>query len=133
MGVKKYDTIAKTIDVTYFFAQKDQAQFQLLAGAYSESNNPSYYADQSAIDNYFLPIVKNNLNTAMDRMPTDYEWDNFDYHAELLSRNVSYIVLLPQKNDVLYKTVNDVYDKFRLDPLFSLVFINEEVAIYRVN
>jgi hypothetical protein len=80
-----------------------------------------------------LPIVKNNLDTAMDRMPVDYGWDNFNYHTELLSRKVSYVVLLPQKSNVPDKTENDVYDKFRLDPLFSLVFINEEVAIYKVN
>ncbi|XHH08613.1 MAG: hypothetical protein ACFCUE_13750 [Candidatus Bathyarchaeia archaeon] len=41
--------------------------------------------------------------------------------------------LLPQKSDVPDKTEFDVYAKFRLDILFSFVFINEEVAIYREN
>jgi hypothetical protein len=41
--------------------------------------------------------------------------------------------LLPQKSDVSDKTEFDVYAKFRLDPLFSLVFINEEVATYSEN
>ena len=85
------------------------------------------------IDNYFLSIVAGNLNTALDKMPTDYGWSNFDYRAELLSRQVSYVVLSISDDDNPDKTELDVDAKFRLDPLFSLVFINEEVAIYRVN
>jgi hypothetical protein len=66
-------------------------------------------------------------------MPTDYGWSNFDYQAELHSRQVSYVVLSISDDSNPDKTERDVDAKFRLDPLFSLVFINEEVAIYRVN
>jgi hypothetical protein len=131
--IPKIGDVVKTIDITYFLGQKDKGQIELFAGAYSESNNPSYYANQPAIDSYFLPIVSNNLNSAMDRMSKDYGWNNFDYRAELLSRNVSYIVLSIKPDDNPDKTEIDVFSKFLNDPLFSPVFINEEVAIFKVN
>lgn len=131
--ITRMDNVVKTIELTYPLALKSDGQFSLLAGAYSESNNPKYYANQWEIDNYFLPIVKDNLNTALNRMPTDMGWSNFDYRAELISRQVSYVVLSISDDPNPDKTELDVDAKFRLDPLFSLVFINEEVAIYRVN
>jgi hypothetical protein len=85
------------------------------------------------IDNYFLPILEGNLNTALNKMPTDYNWSNFDYKTELHNRQVSYVVLSISDDSNPDKTERDVDAKFRYDPLFSLVFINEEVAIYRVN
>ncbi len=127
------EDIVKIIQLTYPMALKSEGQFQLLAGAYSESNNPDYYANQEAIDNYFLPIVSSNLNTAMNRMQKDHGWSNFDYHTELVSRKISYVVLSISDDPNPDKTELDVEAKFRYDPAFSLVFINEEVAIYKVN
>lgn len=127
------EVIVKTVELTYPMALKSEGRFSLLAGAYSETNNQSKYDNQGAIDSYFLPIVTSNLDTAMNEMPTDYGWSNFDYRAELHGRQVSYVVLSVSNDINPDKTERDVDAKFRYDPLFSLVFINEEVAIYRVN
>ncbi len=129
----KMDDVVKTIELTYPMGLEGTGTFSLLAGAYSESNNPKYYANQWEIDNYFLPILEGNLNTALNKMPTDYNWSNFDYKTELHNRQVSYVVLSISDDSNPDKTERDVDAKFRYDPLFSLVFINEEVAIYRVN
>ncbi|HSV49775.1 MAG TPA: hypothetical protein VLH35_05620, partial [Candidatus Acidoferrales bacterium] len=124
--------VVKTIDLTYSIGQKGEGQFQLLAGAWAESNNRSYYTD-GAIDNYFIPIVTKNLKTALDMMPDDFGWNNFDYRQEILARHISYVILAVDENPIPEKTESAVDPKFRNDPLFSLVFINEEVAIYKVN
>jgi len=131
--ITQMDTVVKTIELSYPMGLKGEGEFSLLAGAYSESNNPKYYANQWEIDSYFLPILKDNLSTALNPMPIDMGWSNFDYRAELLSRQVSYVVLSISDDPNPDKTERDVDAKFRYDPLFSLVFINEEVAIYKVN
>jgi len=131
--ITKIGGVVKVIQVEYDLSEKDSGQVQLLTGAYSETNNQSKYDNQGAIDDYFLDIVRGNLDTALNKMPTDYGWDNFDYQAELHNRQASYVVLSIKDDTNPDKTELDVDAKFRLDPLFSLVFINEEVAIYRVN
>ena len=57
----------------------------------------------------------------------------FDYQQELTEHKANYIVLAIDDNPIPEKTEIEVYEKFSNDPLFSLVFINEEVAIYKVN
>jgi hypothetical protein len=125
--------VVKNIQLTYSLGQTDEGQFQLLAGAYSADNNPSHYNDQGAIDSFFLPIVTENLNSVLDRMKDDYGWKNFDYRSEILDRNIAYVILVIEENPIPEKTEIAVYSKFRNDPLFSLVFINKEVAIFKVH
>jgi hypothetical protein len=57
----------------------------------------------------------------------------FDYREELTLHKATYVVLAIDDNPIPEKTEIEVYEKFSNDPLFSLVFINEEVAIYKVN
>jgi hypothetical protein len=65
---------------------------------------------------------------------SDSSFTVFDYHKELINRNVSYVVLRYAENKQYpEKSWSEIDPKFRHDPLFSLVFINEEVAIYKVN
>jgi hypothetical protein len=123
----------KNVDLTYQLGKKDSGEFQLLATAYCADINPSIYTSQTSIDAHFLKYVSDNVNTALATQPGDYGWNNFDYRNQIIDRHVSYVVLAIGKNSVPEKTEDAVDAKFRNDPLFSLVFINEEVAIYKVN
>jgi hypothetical protein len=50
----------------------------------------------------------------------------FNYRKDMQSYNVSYVACrLPE--------FSVIYPKFLKDPMFSLVFINSEVAIFKVN
>ena len=74
-----------------------------------------------------------NLNTALEPISDDVQLKTFDYRTELQTRNISYIVMLQKAKNAVDKPEIEIDPKFRNDPLFSLVFINEEVAIFKVN
>jgi hypothetical protein len=123
--------VVKGVDLLYTFNGTSEAQIDITATAYSATNEQHYYDNENDRNIFFTQEMTKNLNT--DLTPKAASFTIFDYKQELKTRVISYIVLLPQKSDVPDKTENDVYAKFQLDPLFSLVFINEEVAIYKVN
>lgn len=123
--------VVKGVNLLYTFNGTSEAQIDITAIAYSATNQQQVYDDAGGRNNFFTDEMAKNLNA--DITPQAASFTVFDYKQELKTRNVSYVVLLPQKSDVPDKTENDVYQKFQLDPLFSLVFINEEVAIYKVN
>jgi hypothetical protein len=107
----------------YSLEGKPQAQIDILATAYSESNIEAYYNSPEARVAYFTPILIDNLATALEPIQDSIQLEIFDYSFELQTRSVAYIAC----RDI------EVNDKFRKDPLFSLVFINEEVAIFKVH
>jgi hypothetical protein len=112
----------RLIDLEYNMHRQSQGQIQILASAYSADNNPDIYKDSASINKFFDPIIAANLNSNQTPLPTDFkEW--FDYRFEMQRNNVSYIAL---RN-------SEVEAKFLRDPAFSLVFINSEVAIFKVN
>ena len=119
--------------LTYSLKSQNQGQIQLMATAYSESNQEQYYSSQEAINTYFGQIMTTNLNTALEPISGNVQLETFDYRAELQTRNISYIVLLQKAKNAVDKPEIEVDPKFRYDPLFSRVFNNEEVAIYKVN
>jgi hypothetical protein len=123
--------VVKGVNLLYVFNGTSEAQIDITATAYSATNTQHVYDDEGARNSFFTGEMAKNLNT--DLTPKAASFKVFDYRQELKNRGISYIVLLPQESDVPDKTESDVYAKFQLDPLFSLVFINEEVAIYRVN
>ena len=104
-----------------------------MATAYSESNQEQYYSSQVAMNSYFGQIMTTNLNTALEPINDNVNLVTFDYRSQLQIRNIAYIVLLQKAKNPVDKPEIEVDPKFRNDPLFSLVFINEEVAIYKVN
>lgn len=123
--------VVKGIYLVYTLSGTSEAQIDITAIAYSATNEQHYYDNEGDRNDFFTGEMTKNLNT--DITPQAASFTVFDYKQELKTRKISYIVLLPQESDVPDKTENDVYQKFQLDPLFSLVFINEEVAIYKVN
>ena len=68
-------------------------------------------------------MIAANLNP--NQPPADTkDWEQvFNYRLEMQSYNVSYIACRNL----------EMYPKFWRDPAFSLVFINSEVAIFKVN
>jgi hypothetical protein len=109
------------IHLEYSLNQKSQGQFQIMASAYSADNNPDIYKNSATISKYFTPIFAANLNNNQTPLPADFkEW--FDYRVAIQTNNVSYIVC----------RVAEMQPKFLQDPAFSLVFINSEIAIFKV-
>ncbi len=111
----------RLIDLEYQFQNFSYGQIQILASAYSADNNPDIYKNSESINNYFLPVIAANLNSTKIQATVDFkEW--FDYRTAMQTNNVSYIVC---------RNI-EIQPKFLQDPNFSLVFINSEIAIFKV-
>jgi hypothetical protein len=112
----------RLINLQYNLGGKSQARLQISASAYSVTDDLQYYKDATTVGSHFAPMIAANLNA--DQSPTDTIFkQTFDYQAEMQNHSVSYIAC----------RVPEMYPKFLRDPAFSLVFINTEVAIFRVN
>ena len=111
----------RLIDLEYQFQNLSYGQIQILASAYSGDNNPDIYKNGESVSKYFDPIIAANLNSSQIPSAVDFkEW--FDYRAAMQSNNVSYLVCRD----------TEMQPKFLRDPDFSLVFINSELAIFKV-
>jgi hypothetical protein len=115
------DEIPTRIHLEYSLNQKSHGQFQIMASAYSADNNPDNYKDSSSINKYFIPIIAANLNYTQNPVDADFK-ESFDYRAAMQTNNVSYVVC---RN-------TEMQPKFLQDPAFNLVFINSEIAIFKV-
>ena len=111
------------ITVKYSLDGKTQGQIQMAAGAYSVTDEPQFYQSQTSIDNYFKPIITTNQNQPqpIGNLPVK-PLITFDYQKALQEYSVSYLANRDSGLD----------PKFACDPAFSLVFINSEVAIFKV-
>jgi hypothetical protein len=110
------------IDLEYQMQNPTHGQIQILASAYSADNNPAFYTGSQSIDDHFYPVIAENVNHPYLAPTNDGFKECFDYRTMLQNYNVSYVVC----------TVPEIYPKFTRDAAFSLVFINSEVAIFRV-
>ncbi len=111
------------MELTYSLEGKSQGEIEILATAYSESNNEAYYSSPEARGAYFTPILVANLANALEPIQDTVQLEVFNYSVELKARSVAFIACRDA----------EVNQKFRKDPLFSLVFINKEVAIFKVH
>ncbi len=107
------------IDLEYQLQTRNHGQIQISASAYSADNNQAIYADSTSIRQFFTPLIAQNLATP-ERFDVDFK-EVFDYQTAMQTNNVSYIVC----------RIAEMQPKFSRDPLFSLVFINSEVAIFQ--
>ena len=109
------------LGLQYGLEGKSQGDIQLSASAYSVTDDLKFYQDDATKNSYFDKIMTADLNST--QTPVDLLiGDPFDYRAEIKNNSVSYIVCRD----------SEIIPKFSLDPLFSLVFINNEVAIFKV-
>jgi hypothetical protein len=103
--------------LSYSLQGKSRAEIQILVGIYSVS--------ESAIQNPMSPSgLRGALNANLQNPTTvpDLPITTFDYKVALQEYNVSYVA----NRDF------ELNRKYADDPKFSLVFINNEVAIFKV-
>jgi len=106
----------------YNLQGRNRIEIQMAISAYSVSDNLAIYNSLERKDQYFNNIITNNLNSYQERVPNPPALKVFDYKTAMDSWNISYIAC--RDHEILPKFVND--------PAFSLVFINDEVAIFTV-
>lgn len=108
----------------YNLQGKAKAEIQMAVSAYSVSDNPKIYESQERKDQYFNNITTNNLNSYKEPIPDSPALEVFDYQTALNDPNfnISYVACRD----------SEIIPKFANDPTFSLVFINDEVAIFTV-
>ncbi len=117
--------IGGLIQMQYPIPNNLTGSFSMLAGAYSLDGNPAYWGSDTARNAHFAPEIAKNLVSAL--MPVSgSEQSNltfFNYLSELQTRQVDFIVCRDQA----------IMPKFLDDPSFNCVFINPEVAIFKVH
>ena len=98
-------------------------KIQLWVGVFSVTDNPAVYQDPETKASYINKILADNLNSYLKREKLRIcPLDVFDYQKAIKDKEISYIACRD----------SDVIPKFANDPAFSLVFINDEVAIFMV-
>jgi hypothetical protein len=126
--IKSYPELgSSTVNLIYDLGLKNQAEIALSATTYSVSDDPVNYADALTIQNFFDKQIEANLQPqtpSSNPLPTP-----FNYQTELKINNLNYIVV-PKYYEIVSKA--EMKLKFANDPTFSLVFINNEVAIFEV-
>jgi hypothetical protein len=109
------------LSLLYNLQGASRGEIQLSVSAYSVTDDPQFYQDPETTADYFSKIISDNLNSSQEPA-SNMSLDVFDYRKALNDWNISYIAC----RDF------DVLPKFADDPAFSLVFINDEVAIFMV-
>jgi len=107
-------------NLQYSLGGTSQGKIEFAATTSSVSDDPDIYKDQDSINNFLIPIIEANLN--MPRQPNSSSITTFDYQIAMQYYNISYIAT----------RVSDLNPKFIGDHNFSLVFINDKVAIFKV-
>jgi len=109
------------IDMFYTLNAKTN-EFSYSMGVYQ-------YTDQQAVESTFEELIEKNTQTYLTEIQTyvpppkaETNFYVFDYQKALVDWNVSYIALRDFEH----------LPKFAKDPAFNLVFINSEVAIFKV-
>jgi hypothetical protein len=109
------------INLEYRLNGESQGKIEISASAYSADNDPAIYSNEARKDLFFGSVMTANL----EPQTPDYskEWRQvFNYQLSMQYYDVSYIAC----------RVPEMYPKFLKDPSFSLVFINSEIAIFKV-
>ena len=98
------------------------AQIQLFVSAFSVSDLQSIYQDVVIWENPYLnELMTNNTKTYLNPVG-DSSIEVFDYRKALGDWNISYVACRDSA----------ILPKFSRDPIFSTVFINTEVAVFKV-
>jgi hypothetical protein len=108
------------LSIKYSLNGKPMAKIQISIGTYSVTNDLNFYKDEKTKTNYFSKEISKNL--ASLRTDLDYSVTAFDYKAQMKDKTVSYVAVCD----------SELIPKFANDPAFSLVFINDYVAIFDV-
>ncbi|MEM2108273.1 MAG: hypothetical protein QXL10_03195 [Candidatus Bathyarchaeia archaeon] len=117
-------------ELDYNLGGASKAEIQLLASAFSVTNDPDVYKNSKTTERNMTAIVVENLKAFKEghllKLPQENTAnctiDVFNYKEALSNWHISYIAC----RDL------ELIPKFARDPTFNLVFINDEVAIFEV-
>jgi hypothetical protein len=109
------------LGLLYNLQGEPNGEIQISVTAYSVTDDMRFYQDPETKANYFGNIITDSLNLPQEPV-SDIALYVFDYQKAMNNWNISYIAC--RDSEILPKFVND--------PAFSLVFINDEVAIFVV-
>jgi len=114
--------LVNRVQLNYALDGKPNGEITLSAAAYSVSDSPQWYKDDATMNSYFQVEMTKNMAPNQTRLDTGYR-QIFNYQTDMQTYNSSYVAC----------RVPEMYPKFSNDPLFNLVFINKEVAIFKVH
>jgi hypothetical protein len=110
------------IVLDYQLYTKSEARISYSVGVYEyDPGNLTTLSSADQWNRFYTQTLKNNTD-AMTKFP-GMSMDVFDYTVALREQHVSYVVVRDSEQ----------IPRFSRDPLFSLVFINDNVAIFRVH
>jgi hypothetical protein len=117
------------LELEYNLQGKSKGQIQILVGVFSVTDDLAVYQDPETTTDYMNKILAGNLNASQgaDFLKPSQEKENlrpdvFDYQKAVRDWGISYVACRD----------SDLIPKFANDPAFSLVFINDDVAIFMV-
>ncbi len=112
-----------SLEIVYNLNGQTTGEVSIFAGVYEYGENPPTSLTAMEQRAQYEEIIANNTQTYLNNNFSDAPLDVFDYAKALYAQNVSYVV------------TRDFEQVPRLakDPMFSLVFINDEVAIFQVH
>jgi Family of unknown function (DUF6541) len=105
----------------YNFQGGSKAEIQILVGTYSVSDDPKIYFNTDYKIQVFNKMILDNLNRPLEGLK-NWDVETFDYKSAMENEAISYVANRDSELNV----------KFANDPAFSLVFINDYVAIFAV-
>ena len=109
------------LGLLYNLQGKSKGEIQVSTSTYSVTDDLRFYQDPEIKADFFNKIITDNLNSLQE--PTsNQQLDVFNYQKALNHWNISYIAC--RNSEIILKFAND--------PAFSLVFINNDVAIFLV-
>ena len=111
--------------LSYNLQGKSSGTIQLFVSAFSVSDKPEFYQNEATKAKFINDILSDNLQSYLNPNQNgnqDLDIDVFDYRNALSDWNVSYVAVRD----------SEIIPKFARDPAFSLLFINDEVAIFMV-
>ena len=126
---REYTELGSTdVRLDYKLDGKKQTKIQMSLTTYSVTNDKKVYSDDEIFSDFFnKQIVFNLAPEKRDTLPLLIP---FNYQTELKINNINYIVVPRYYEKEEAKA--EMKLKFANDPLFNLVFINDEVAIFEV-
>ena len=108
-----------SLELLYNLGGKFEAEMQFFVGVYQYRYTPNL-TDKAKAE-YLEDLIANNTESYRNKV-SDLPLDVFDYRISIRDWNISYIVLRDAES----------IPRFANDPLFSLVFINKDVAVLMV-
>ncbi|MCW4017188.1 MAG: hypothetical protein NWF00_00660 [Candidatus Bathyarchaeota archaeon] len=111
-----------SLEITYNLAGNSAGEINFYAGVYEYKANPSPESTEAEQEAFYEELVANHTRTYLNKI-SDAPLGIFDYRQALTAQNVSYIITRYPEH----------FPRLAKDPLFSLVFINNEVAIFQVH